>query len=137
MYETVKAMCLRAGYEEGHILFRDTVNYCNMSFGRPTKWFVRFFGDTRRLNITTLVPIDQAREAASNFDVEEAPPVFGVSRIYLDDIAQLWALESVVPQSLNILLASANKEDKSESAVPEASSLDSEEGDESSHLGQA
>ena len=118
VYETVKAMCLHAGYEEGQILFRDTVHYCNMSFSRPTKWFVRFFGNARRLNITTLVPIDQAREAASNFDVEEPPPAFGVSRIYIDDIAQLWALEAVVLQSLNIFLASANTGDKSESDVP-------------------
>ena len=113
-YEIVKTLCIRAGYEEGHILFRDTVNYCNISFARPTRWFVRFFGDSRRSNITTLVSTDQARELAANFDVEDSPQVFGVSRVYIDDIAQLWALESVILQSLNILLGSSIKGDQSE-----------------------
>jgi hypothetical protein len=110
----VKTLCIRAGYEEGHILFRDTVNYCNISFARPTRWFVRFFGDSRRPNITTLVSTDQVRELAANFDVEDSPQVFGVSRVYIDDIAQLWALESVILQSLNILLGSSSKGDQSE-----------------------
>jgi hypothetical protein len=75
---------------------------------------VRFFGDSRRLNITTLVPTSQARESAPNFDVEESPQVFGTSRIYFNDIAQLQDLEPVILQSLSILLGSVNKEDRSE-----------------------
>jgi hypothetical protein len=43
--------------------------------------------------------------------VEEAPQVFGVSRVYIDDMAQLWTLEPVILQSLNILLGSSNKGD--------------------------
>jgi hypothetical protein len=114
-YETVKALCLRAGYDEEQILLRDTVNYCNISYGRPTKWFVRFFGDSRRLNITTLVPTPQARELAPNFDVEESPQVFGTSRIYFNDIAQLQDLDPLILQSLGMLLESVNKGDRAES----------------------
>jgi predicted type IV restriction endonuclease len=114
VYETVKALCLHAGYDEEQILLRDTVNYCNISFGRPTKWFVRFFGDSRRLNITTLVPTSQAREAAPDFDIEDSPQVFGISCIYFDNIDQLRTLEPVILQSLNLLLRSSSKEDKSE-----------------------
>jgi hypothetical protein len=128
VYETVKALCLHAGYDEGQILLRDTVNYCNISFGRPTKWFVRFFGDTRRLNITTLVPTSQAREVAPDFDVEESPQVFGVSRIYFDNIDQLRSLEVVILQSLNILLKSSNKEDKSDLNAIKLRNLDDGEG---------
>jgi hypothetical protein len=128
VYETVKALCLHAGYDEGQILLRDTVNYCNISFGRPTKWFVRFFGDTRRLNITTLVPTSQAREVAPDFDVEESPQVFGVSRIYFDNIDQLRSLEVVILQSLNILLKSSNKENKSDLNAIKLRNLDDGEG---------
>jgi predicted type IV restriction endonuclease len=130
VYEIVKALCLHAGYDEAQILLRDTVNYCNISFGRPTKWFIRFFGDSRRLNITTLVPTSQAREAAPDFDVEDSPQVFGVSRIYFDNIDQLRALEIVILQSLNILLRLPNKEDKSESNAHELSKSDCEKGSE-------
>jgi hypothetical protein len=134
VYEIVKALCLRAGYEEGQILFRDTVNYCNISFGRPTRWFIRFFGDSRRPNITTLVPTDQARETAPDFDVEESPQVFGVSRVYIDDVAQLWALEPIILQSLNILLGSSNKGEQSEVNDPELNKFGYEGGE--VHLNQ-
>jgi predicted type IV restriction endonuclease len=105
-YEIVKTICVRAGYESEQILMRDTINYCNVSFSRPTKWFVRFFCDTRRLNITTLLPVEQAQEAAPDFVVEESPSVFGNSRIYFDDLDQIWKLEALLLKSLAILSAS-------------------------------
>jgi predicted type IV restriction endonuclease len=104
-YEIVKTLCVRAGYESEQILLRDTTMYCNVSFGRPTKWFVRFFCDTRRLNITTLLPVEQAQEAAPDFVVEESPSVFGNSRIYFDDLDQLWKLEVLLLKSLALLSA--------------------------------
>lgn len=103
-HDTVRAICARAGHSADQVLMRDTINYCNVSFGKPTKWFVRYFGDTRRKNLVTLVPTDEVRAAAPGFEIEDAPAVFGVSRIYVDNLAQLWALEPVVLRSLQLLL---------------------------------
>jgi hypothetical protein len=83
-------------------LYRDTINYFNVSFERPTKWFVRFFGDSRRKAIVTLVPTVEVQAMVEGFDVEDAPATFGVSRIYIDSPAQLWALEKVLLRSLEL-----------------------------------
>jgi hypothetical protein len=103
-YATVKDMVERAGYEVDQVLSRDTVNYFNVSFGKPTKWFVRFFANAKRKNISTLLSIERSRELAPGFEVEEAPGAFGVSRIYITDVQQTADLEPVILQSLQLLL---------------------------------
>lgn len=107
-YATVKDICVRGGHDADQILFRDTVNYCNVSLGRPTRWFVRFFANAKRQNISTLVPTAQCREIAPGFEVEDAPGAFGVSRIYIESIQQIPALEAVILQS--IMLVAGNEE---------------------------
>ena len=103
LYEIVKEICVKAGWKENRILIRDTVNYCNISFDKPTKWFVRFFGDSRRKNIVTLVPTDEARGMVQGFEVEDSPSVFGVSRIFIENIVQVLEFATVVLRSLEIL----------------------------------
>lgn len=102
-YELVRNICERKGADPEKVLYRDTVNYFNVSYERPTKWFLRFFGDSRRKSVVTLVPPDEALGLAPSFEVEPAPAAFGVSRIYIDDIAQVWGLTGVVARSLEIL----------------------------------
>lgn len=103
-YATVKEICVRAGYDADQILFRDTVYYCNVSFGKPTKWFVRFFANARRKNMSTLLSTERCRELAPGSEVEDSPGAFGVSRIYITDAEQLGTLEPVILQSLQLLL---------------------------------
>jgi hypothetical protein len=74
-----------------------------VSYLKPTKWFVRLFGDTKRKCITTLVPPEEAKALCEGYEVEAAPSAFGVSRIYIDSIAQTWALQPVILCSLDIL----------------------------------
>ena len=100
----VADICAENGYEDSRILFRDTVNYFNVSLDRPTKWFIRFFGDQKRKNVATPVPVDVARELANGFEVEECPPTFGSSRIYIENIDQMRDLAPVVLRSLEIIL---------------------------------
>ena len=50
-----------------------------------------------------MVPADEARELAQGLETEAAPSVFGVSRVYIDTIDQLWALKQVVLRSLELL----------------------------------
>jgi len=102
-YELVKGMAERAGYDPATILARDTVNYFNISYKKPTKWFVRFFANSRRQTVSTLVSTDRCRELLPSFEVEDAPSSFGVSRIYVQSIEQVPNLEPVIIESLKQL----------------------------------
>lgn len=94
------------GVDVAKIRFKDTVNYFNVSYDRPTWWFLRYFADSRKKNFTTMVPVEVARELAPSFQVDSAPPVFGASRVYLNSPDQLWALKDLLARSLTMLLAS-------------------------------
>lgn len=99
----VREICVEAGTSPEAILSKDTVNYFNISYNKPTFWFVRFFSDTKRKNITTLVPAEEAAGLAKGFEIEQAPAAFGVSRIYFNDLAQVWDLKFLIVRSLRIL----------------------------------
>ncbi len=99
-YEVVKEVCVSAGINAEDVLFRDTVNYFNVSYKRPTKWFIRFFGDAKRKNIVSPLSLEEAKELAPNFELEQAPPVFGKTRLYIDNVSQVRALKEFVLQSL-------------------------------------
>ncbi|MEA3275542.1 MAG: type I restriction endonuclease [Pseudomonadota bacterium] len=102
-YDIARQICIGAGYNGEEIIYRDTLNYFNVSFRRPTKWFLRYFGASKRKAIVTWVSVDEARELAEGLETEAAPGVFGVSRVYLDTVGQLWALKQVVLRSLEQL----------------------------------
>jgi predicted type IV restriction endonuclease len=92
-FGVIQEICGKHGVPVEEILCRDTVNYFNVSHRRPTKWFIRFFGDTRRKCITTLVPVDDAIPLAQGFELEEAPATFGASRVHIESVPQMWALK--------------------------------------------
>ena len=94
------------GVDPDKLCYKDTKNYFNVSYDRPTWWFLRFFGDSRKKNVVTLVPVETAKTLAPSFEVEAAPSVFGESRIFISSVDQLWALKDVLVESLKLLLAS-------------------------------
>ena len=100
LFEQVKAMCVAGGACAADVIWKDTTNYFNVSYRRPTHWFLRFFGDSRKRAIVTLVPLEEARSLASGFQVEVAPAAFGVSRVYLDSVEQVKQLGGLVLRSL-------------------------------------
>ncbi|HUA99906.1 MAG TPA: hypothetical protein VMA34_16350 [Terracidiphilus sp.] len=104
-YRMVREICVEAGAPPEAILSKDTVYYFNISYNKPTFWFVRFFADTKRRNITTLVPVEEATGLAKGFEIEQAPAAFGVSRIYFSDLAQVRDLKFLIARSLGILQA--------------------------------
>jgi predicted type IV restriction endonuclease len=108
-YTVVRDICAKEGIDSSLILYKDTVNYFNVSYRKPTLWFIRFFGDAKRKCITVSVPVEEVKTLAQGFDVEESPAVWGTSRIYIENVAQLWALKAVIARSLQMLLSS--KED--------------------------
>jgi hypothetical protein len=101
--DIVKQHCLSAGYDPEQVLLRDTINYCNASYQLPSKWFIRYFGDSRKKNITTLVPTNEARQLAMGCEVEDSPGTFGVSRIYISEVEKLMDLGNLITRSLGLL----------------------------------
>lgn len=100
----VADICSQSGVLREDILFRDTSYYFNVSHRRPTRWFVRLFslkGDQKA--IVTRVPLDLATTLAAGFKVEEAPSVFGTSRVYFESVSQAWALKDLILASLKAL----------------------------------
>ena len=107
-FRIVREICVQSGVNTEAILYKDTINYFNVSHIRPTFWFVRFFGDTKRKNITTLVPVEEATKLTKGFEIEPSPDAFGISRIYINDVAQTWDLKPLLVRSLEILQAQKN-----------------------------
>ena len=66
----------------------------------------------KRKFISTWVQTGEARRLAPGFEVEDSPTAWGVSRIYVDGSAQLWAIKELILRSLE--LAQARKDDGSE-----------------------
>jgi hypothetical protein len=102
-FEAVRMIASKAGFSGDKVLYKDTVNYFNVSYDKPTRWFIRYFGDSKRTNLTTLLSVERAQELAPGFEVEAAPSAFGQSRIYIDQVGQIWALQALVLESLKTL----------------------------------
>ncbi len=98
----IRSIAARAGAEAADIVHRETTNYHGVGLKTPSRWFVRWFDGSRRRALTTLVPVEEAKGLVSGFVVEEAPQSFGVSRVLIDEPAQIWALEALIRRSLEI-----------------------------------
>jgi hypothetical protein len=116
-YRIVRDICTSSGVDGDQILYRDTVNYFNVSYRKPTKWFIRFFGNGKRKYVATMVHVDEVRQLASGFEVEEAPSVFGASRVYIENPEQMWALKDLVQRSLEV--SQSAKSQSADSTLPD------------------
>jgi predicted type IV restriction endonuclease len=104
-FAVVRDICGKNGHAPEDVLYRDTASYFNVSFKRPTKWFVRFFGNGKRKSIATWVPVEDAKALAAGFEVDAAPAGLGISRVYVETVPQVWALKALVTRSLELSLA--------------------------------
>lgn len=104
-HRNVRDICVKAGIPEEDVIYKDTVNYFNVSYQKPSKWFARFFSGTRRISVTTRVPVEEVKLLLPGVDVEDAPTAFGISRIYIESAAQVWSVEKVILRSLEIARA--------------------------------
>lgn len=119
-YGLVRDICGKNGVNPEEILHRDTSNYFNISYRKPTKWFLRLFSSGKRKSVVSWVPAEDAKRLVSGFVVEEAPAAFGASRVYIDNVAQMWALTSLILRSLELSKASKDEPSAQEASVPVA-----------------
>ncbi len=99
-----QAICERAGYDASNVLYRDTRSYFNVSYRKPTKWFLRLFAGDRRKTVFTRVAEEDVKRLSGDFTTKTTSWGCGVE---IDEVAQLWALQDLVVQSLQALEAPA------------------------------
>ncbi len=91
------------GVDADAIIYNDRLAYFNVSYLKPRKWFLRYFGSSQKKSIVTLIPLEELRSLAQGFEVDEPGKGHGPSRVYIDDISQLKDLREVVIRSFEIL----------------------------------
>lgn len=117
-YSVVRDICAKSGINPEEVLYRDTVNYFNVSYRKPARWFLRLFSGARRKSVISLVPVEEARQLVSGFTIEEAPAVYGASRVYIESMPQMWALKALVMRSLELLATTKEDASTPETAAP-------------------
>jgi predicted type IV restriction endonuclease len=85
------------------IISRDTINYYNMSYQKPTRWFVRYFDSPKRKFMTTLLSSEKCKQLVPDCEAEDTTS-FGESKIYITDIDQIENLGKLFIESLSIVI---------------------------------
>ena len=97
VYENVRRICSASPAAARHpVRHQDAAYYFDVQLGGPQSWFVRAFCDSDRRSLVTRVPVERARSLAPRHEVEEAPPVFGASRVYFGSPKELEELRPLV-----------------------------------------
>jgi hypothetical protein len=102
LFDAVRGICTKAGIAPDEVLSKVTSNYVNVSYRRPTKWFVRLMVSTKRTTLVTLVPVEEAEKLCPKLEIEPAPSVFGVSRFAIARTEEVDAAKAVILRSLEI-----------------------------------
>ena len=92
-------------------MYKDTIYYFNVSFKRPTKWFLRFFGSPKRKFILVPLSADETSKHAEGFEVVSPSSRQDVSRVYIDNVSQLWALQGLVLKCLEMVRGKPEEDD--------------------------
>lgn len=79
-----------------NVHYKDTTSYFSIYNQNTTKWFIRIQLDTAKKNIMTKLPVEKAKEIASEFGVEQAPKGIGESRIYIQSHTDLNKLNDLI-----------------------------------------
>ncbi len=95
VYEAVERICAGAPATVP-IGYTDSAYYFGIHAGTATNWFLRAFCDSERRSLVTRLPLARVRELAGRFEVEDAPEVFGTSRVHFGSPADIETLRGLV-----------------------------------------
>ena len=95
--EKVRAICGRSALgSRWPIAHKDAAYYFGITLGDGSAWFLRALCDSDGRSLLTRLPVDEARSLSRDFQVEDAPGVFGRSRVYFRTPADVEALAPLV-----------------------------------------
>lgn len=93
--KTIVATSKEQTREIGH---KDVIAYFGVHTGKPGWWFLRLYLSSKKKNIVTRLPIDEAKELAPSFEVQEMSASFGdaASRVFINSVDDIDKLSSLI-----------------------------------------
>lgn len=97
-FEKVKLIASRSTTQKLEVKYRDVISYFGLNVGKTTWWFLRFYLSPRRKSFVTRLPIDQVRELAAGFEVQEMSASMGdaASRVVISSVNDLDRLSDLI-----------------------------------------
>lgn len=96
-FEIIKRICADSPLAEKFpVAYRDAANYFGVNIGKPKKWFMRLFFDSKRKSVVSKVPLDRATLLAPGLELDAPSEAMGKSRVYITSIRDLDRLRPLV-----------------------------------------
>jgi hypothetical protein len=96
-FEIVKRICGdSASTEKWPVAYKDAASYFGINIGRPKKWFMRLYFDSRRKALVSKVPLERATLLAPGFELDAPPEGVGKSRVYVSGTKDLDRLRPLI-----------------------------------------
>lgn len=95
-YELIRGILDKAHRDISQVKYKDTVNYFNIYVETISKWFVRLKVERGNKYVITKLPTEICADLCPGFLVEDAPKVFGVSRVKIVSIDQIKQLDRLI-----------------------------------------
>lgn len=97
-FAKIKAIAANSLSYNLEVQYRDVVSYFGVNVGKTTWWFLRLYLSSKRKNFVTRLPIDQVKQLAPDFEVQEMSASFGdaASRVVISSIDDLDRLAPLI-----------------------------------------
>lgn len=97
-FEKVKSIATRSKTCNLEVKYKDVVSYFGLNVGKSTWWFLRFYLSPKKKSFVTRLPVNEVRELASGFEVQEMTASLGdaASRVVISSVNDLDKLSGLI-----------------------------------------
>lgn len=95
-FDYIKEMLKKYGRSVEQLGYKDTVNYFSIYVSNVNNWFIRMYLDSPNKNFVTRMESDVLKKYSDDFKIEIAPKGIGESRIYINSVEDIKALERLI-----------------------------------------
>jgi len=97
VYEEIKLLCSDSpAFAQHPVDHKSAAYYTSLHAGQPGPWFLRALCDSERRSLVSRFSVEHAKRLAPGFEVEEAPRVFGRSRVFFHNLEHLKQLKDFI-----------------------------------------
>jgi predicted type IV restriction endonuclease len=97
-FEKIKAITSQSKLYKLEIKYKDVVAYFGINVGKSTWWFLRLYLSSKKKNFVTRLPMDEVRNLAIGFEVQEMTASLGdaMSRVIISSVSDLDRLSNLI-----------------------------------------
>jgi predicted type IV restriction endonuclease len=97
-FEKVKSIALQSSTYDLEVKYKDVISYFGLNVGKVSWWFLRFYLSPKKKSFITRLSVDEVKEMAPGFDIQEASASFGdaASRVLISSINDLDSLNNLI-----------------------------------------